>query len=147
MKTNKEQNADLFRTGRCEEEEQEQMLVSKLLLEAAREAARFEACLRSSERRMSQDKQDEALFHYARFLSLYGRCTSDLTPKCHLMFHQLLEIDQKGNPTFYHSYSDESFNGTVAKIARACHRNCWAEMIFTKLEMNRSVARKRQRAS
>ena len=145
VKCLKGENAALFNTGRCEEEQQENLLVSKLLLEAAREAAKFEAILRSSERNLSEDKQDEALFHYTRFLSQYGKCTQDLTPKCHLMFHQLLEVDRKGNPRFYHSYNDESFNGLIAKMARSCHRSCWAEMIFSKLEMYRSISRKRQR--
>jgi len=120
------------------------MLVSQLLLESAREAARFEAVLRSSERDMSATNIDESLFHYCRFLSLYSKCTTDLTPKCHLMFHQLLESGLKGKPRFYHSYNDESFNGLVAKIARSCHRNCWAEMFFPKLELTRSVLQKRQ---
>ena len=80
VKCLKEAHAALFNTGRCEEEQQENLLVSKLLLEAAREAAKFEAILRSSERNLSEDKQDEALFHYTRFLSLYGKCTQDLTP-------------------------------------------------------------------
>ena len=135
-----------FECGRSVEEASEQLLVAKLLLEACKEAQLFEKCLKDNSRTMPPNQQEMCLRHYTRFTVLFARVQPELIPKLHLMFHQILEIPMKGNPVYYHSYNDEHFNGTVAKIAKSCHRSCWAETIFLKTHVSETVQRKRRKA-
>jgi hypothetical protein len=122
-------------------------MFAQLILEAGREARKFELCLKSSSRAMTLESRERSLHCYTRFVALYSRCVNTLTPKFHLMFHQIVGTSKMGNPKYYHSYSDESFNGLLAKIAKSCHRACWGEQIFRKLSISRVVHSKRLKVS
>lgn len=110
-----------------------------MLLEAYREALCFEQVLRESPREMDENAQSKALFHYSRFMVLFDRCGGSLTPKFHLLIHQVQEYKYFGNARFYHTYADESFNSVIAKLARASHRLCWSESVFKKLAVAREL--------
>ena len=47
------------------------------------------------------------------------------TPKWHLMLHIVARARHHGNPTSYATFLDEGANGTVADMARNCHRSTW----------------------
>jgi hypothetical protein len=126
---------------RTEEESDLHYLEAKLLLAAYKEAARFEQVLRQSPRDMDETSRKQALFHYSRFVVLFDRCGGNLTPKFHLLIHQVQEYKYFGNARYYHTYSDESFNSIIAKIARASHRLCWAESVFKKLSVARELGK------
>ena len=136
---NKESHIEQFHVGRTDDEADLHQLEAKLLLEAFREAVKFETVLRESPRNMSDDQQKQALFHYSRFIVLFDRCGGNLTPKFHLLIHQVQEYKIFGNARYYHTYADESFNAVVAQLARASHRLCWAESIFKKLAVARGL--------
>ena len=130
---------DRFRVGRTQEEADTHYLEASLLLEAYREAENFERVLRGSPRDMDEASQKKALFHYVRFTVLFDRCGGNLTPKFHLLLHQIQEYKYFGNSRHYHTYADESFNSVIAKIARSCHRLCWAQSVFKKLSVARQL--------
>lgn len=134
----KDSHSEQFRVGKTQEEADLHYLQSRLILETYKEATAFEHVLRTSPRDMDDASRQKALFHYTRFVILFDRCGGNLTPKFHLLVHQVQEYKHFGNARYYHTYVDESFNGLVAKMARASHRLCWAESVFKKL----SVARK-----
>lgn len=113
-------------------------LEARLLLATYKEAVLFEEVLRESPRDMDAPARQKALFHYMRFVVLFDRCGGHLTPKFHLLLHQIQEYKYFGNARYYHTYADESFNSTIAKIARASHRRCWGETVFKKVAVARS---------
>jgi len=122
-----------FRTGATDDAANLSFMAGTLLLETYKEAIKFETVLREAPRNISDEDQYRALFHYKRFVVLFDRAGGHLTPKFHLLFHQLQECSLFGNPRYYHTYADESFNKLVARVARSCHRMCWGEGIFKKL--------------
>ena len=134
----KESHIERFRCGKTGEDADLHSLEARLLLAAYKEAALFEQVLRESPRDMDGPARQNALFHYMRFVVLFDRCGGNLTPKFHLLIHQIQEYKYFGNARYYHTYSDESFNSTIAKIARACHRLCWAESVFKKIAVARA---------
>lgn len=135
----KEAHINLFHVGRTAEEADQSQLQASLLLEGFREATRFEQVLRESPRDMTEEQQKLALFHYSRVIVLFDRCGGNLTPKFHLLLHQVQEYSFFGNARYYHTYADESFNAIIAKLARASHRLCWAEGVFKKLAVAREL--------
>ena len=58
-----------------------------------------------------------------------------LLEKSYLLIHLIIEARHTGNPCFYSTYRDESFNGVLAKIARATHRLDWYHGIFKKVSV------------
>ena len=110
------------------------ILKGKLLLAAGQAALSFDHILKENKAcRNIPYKISEQLFKgYMRFLTFYERAGGNLTPKCHLMFHIVQKTLQKGNPRFYATYHDESFNGIIARIARSVHRTHWSETVLRK---------------
>lgn len=140
-KCSKESHIEQFRVGKTAEDSDLHYLSARLILETYKEATAFEQVLHTSPRDMDEPSRQRALFHYSRFIVLYDRCGGGLTPKFHLLVHQVQEYEYFGNCRFYHTYADESFNSLIAKIARACHRRSWAENVFKKLSVARHLGR------
>ena len=108
---------------------------AQALLGAGEAAQDFERILKTSKRKLD-DATLEAMFTaYYRFASLYVRADGNIVGKLHLMFHLIIDARYKGNPRFYSTYKDESFNGVLAKIARATHRLDWYQGIFKKVSV------------
>lgn len=72
--------------------------------------------------------------HTLGFCGSTAKLMDPLPPKCHFMIHLIQRALFKGNPCKYGTYRDESFNGLIAKIARACHRRTWANVIHWKCQ-------------
>ena len=108
-------------------------LQASLLLAASKEALLFNNLLKHNNRAVPRDTQKLMLLHYQRFFTLFDRAGGNIVPKFHLMHHSICQIEEYGNPRYFATYVDESFNGVIANIARSCHRRTWADSIFKKL--------------
>lgn len=54
------------------------------------------------------------------------------TPKHHLMVHLTHRAAKHGNPRFYSTFLDESFNGQMAAVCRSAHRAKFQERVLIK---------------
>ena len=123
----------LFSQADDERPDQQLHLQASLLLAAGREAVLFNELLKSNARLVPKNVQEKMMFHYSRFFTLFDRAGGNITPKFHLLYHGIFQISVYGNPRYFATYVDESFNGAIAAIARSCHRLTWTESIFRKL--------------
>ena len=113
--------------------EQNLGLRAKLLLAAGSEALAFNNLLKDNSRQVPRASQEQLLLHYSRFFTLFDRARGNITPKFHLMYHAIQQINEYGNPRYFATYVDEAFNGVIASIARSCSRLTWTDSIFQKL--------------
>jgi hypothetical protein len=113
---------------------------------AVTEAITFEQLMKSSPRTVPRDTQEKLFMEYKRFNVLFTRSGGIMHAKNHLMLHLFQEVSHFGNARFYHTYLDESFNGTLAKIARSCHRLNWSEVVFNKISTATQLQQERLRA-
>ena len=60
---------------------------------------------------------------------MFYRAGGSLKHKVHLMRHLVDNVGLTGNPRFFKAYYNESINGTLARIARSCHRRRWNELV------------------
>lgn len=109
--------------------------IGQFLLAAGQNAMQFDKAISKSERKLSNDDLMNMFTGYKAFIVLFERAGGNLTPKCHLMFHCIFKAAKQGNPRYYSTYRDESLNGTIAAIARSCHRRAWAEHILWKISI------------
>lgn len=65
-----------------------------------------------------------------------GRCTV----KHHYMKHWAKEAADHGNPSFYHTYADESRNRWIKRIAKAVHARRFAERVLLRLLKRQRLA-------
>jgi len=103
-----------------------------LLKEAGKAALQFDEVLNGNQRNMPANEQQKALMYLKRFAILFDRAGGHQIPKMHLMFHLIMRCGHAGNPRYYMTYKDESLNGIVARIAKACHRRCWEVCVHRK---------------
>ena len=112
-------------------------LRSNFLLEACREASKFDQVLENIDGRyMDTSASKLLLHHYVRFIVFWDKCHGDLLPKHHLMLHLILRTTHIGNPMRYHTYRDESLNGVIARIARTCHATTFYHVLHTKFNLS-----------
>ena len=104
----------------------------KVLLEAAKAALQVDTVFKAESRMLSREELQRAFWAYSRFLKFYVEGGGPVIPKCHFMMHLIQRASHKGNPRLYSTYRDESFNGTIAKVARSCHRRTWQNAIHFK---------------
>lgn len=97
----------------------------QLLYAAAKAATAFDNMLKVDTRRFSEDTVTQLMRNYLHFASLFERAGGCLVQKHHLMLHCVQNSRTHGNPRMYTTYRSESFNGVLARIARACHRKNW----------------------
>ena len=120
-------------------------LEGQLLWAAGKAAVRFDTVLRASTRRISEDKTEQLMSDYLQFASLIERANGNMVQKHHLMVHCVQNTRFQGNPRMYTTYRSESFNGVLARIARACHRRNWYRdilyhvSILNALELNQMM--------
>lgn len=106
------------------------LVVEAQLLHAASKAAvRFDDVLKTNTRRLSEATIEQLMTHYLQFASLVERAGGNMVQKHHLMVHCVQNCRVQGNPRMYTTYRSESFNGVLARIARACHRKNWYRTI------------------
>ena len=108
---------------------------AKLLWEATKSAIELGKNFKTEGRILPRQQILAALQAYNRFLTLYEKAGGPLVPKCHFMHHMIQFAQGKGNPRYYSTYRDETFNGVVAKVARACHRRTWFNAVHYKFSM------------
>ena len=72
---------------------------------------------------------------YLHFCSMYMRAGGTARPKFHLMIHLIQRIGRLGNPKYYVTYMDESWNGVLAKIAATCHRSTFQYTVHSKFSV------------
>ena len=120
-------------------------LEGQLLWAAGKAAVRFDTVLRASTRRISEDKTAQLMADYLQFASLIERVGGNMVQKHHLMIHCVQNTRIQGNPRMYTTYRSESFNGVLARIARACNRRNWYKdilyhvSILNALELNQMM--------
>lgn len=127
--------------GKSNEELERNKLEASLLIGAGESALQFEHLLihNQSRRQLDACAQTQMLESYHRFNVLFHRTGIQQNPKSHQMYHMLYESKMNGNPSFYHSYANETLNGRIARIARTCHRKTWTESVFRKLHLMNCV--------
>lgn len=69
-------------------------------------------------------------------LEARGRCTI----KHHYMKHWAKEAADHGNPSFYHTYADESRNRWIKRVAKAVHARRFAERVLLRLLKRQRLA-------
>jgi hypothetical protein len=126
-----------------ESPEKQTHLQAQLLLASSQEALLFNNMLKENSRTVSRDAQSNMLLHYSRFFTLFDRAGGNITPKFHLMYHAIFQISEYGNPRYFATYVDESFNRIIAAIARSCHRLTWADSIFKKISAIQQLDKRR----
>ena len=109
--------------------------IAQSLLGAGKAAQDFERILKTSQRKLDDEALERMFVAYYRFATLYSRADGNVVGKVHLMFHLIIGARRKGNPRFYSTYMDESFNGVLAKIARCTHKLDWYRGIFKKVSV------------
>ena len=133
---------DSFSMGKSEDQKSRNKMEGDFLLAASKAASNFEDILHATkqQRRVSVATQKKLLFEYHRFVVLFHRIEGTaFLPKTHLMYHLIKQTKLHGHPLYYHTYSSESMNGVIAKIARSCHRSHWCFAVFRKLQLSRLV--------
>ena len=118
-------------------------LQARLLIAATREALSFNNLLKNNSRTIPKDTQEKMLMHYSRFFTLFDRAGGNIVPKFHVLYHSLQQIGTYGNPRYFATYVDESFNGVIAAIARSCHRLTWSDSIFRKIHVIQQIDKRR----
>ena len=110
----------------------ERCVEGQYLLASARAAGDFEDLLNEAPQLVPTNMRLKIWHAFMRHAVCFAKAGGDLKPKHHLMIHLLQRMHVHGNPLYYHTYRDESLNGIVAKIAKSCHRWCFAEMTHRK---------------
>jgi hypothetical protein len=111
------------------------------LKKAGEGAVAFEKCLDANRRARDMPEKDvKTLFDsYHCFCLAYMAADGHLIPKCHLMYHLIAQAKSRGNPKFYATYFNESFNGFLAKICRNAHRRTMYRTVHFKLSIIRQL--------
>jgi hypothetical protein len=133
-----------FASGKSQLHRDQHKLEGNFLLGAAQAASNFERILQDTKqtRRLDLNAQQQLMFQYHRFVVLFHRIEgTNYMPKTHLMYHLIKQSKMHGHPLYYHTYSSESMNGAIAKIARSCHRTWWAAAVFRKFQITKFVPR------
>jgi hypothetical protein len=84
----------------------------EMLLASGREALAFDSILTSHGRNMNEQMQETLLTKFVSHCIFFQRSGNELKPKHHAMYHCIRRIHLLGNPQHYHTYRDESLNGS-----------------------------------
>jgi hypothetical protein len=87
----------------------------EMLLLAGREAQRFDRILHEQPRHIKPETQRDLMLAFRSHCAFFERAGAEMKPKHHVMCHCIRRAHTLGNPQHYHTYRDESLNGT-AKI-------------------------------
>ena len=68
-----------------------------------------------------------------------------LKPKNHLALHLVARIGFHGNPTFYTTFTDESFNKELKRALRNCSQLTFERSAFVKMNRSLQLQEKRRR--
>ena len=105
----------------------DRQLEAEFLLASGQAGLGFEKLLHDAPRVLPWETRRDLFTLFMRHTHLFHRAGGLLKPKHHLMVHMIQRCGVAGNPLTYHTYRDESLNGTIAKIARSCHRWTFGE--------------------
>ena len=91
---------------------------------------RVRAVCKANGRVLTAAQTQELVDSAKRAFVLHPRAGIPSTPKWHLMLHLVARAYYHGNPTSYSTFLDESYNGTIADMARRCHRQTWHKSLL-----------------
>jgi hypothetical protein len=97
-------------------------LGAQLLEASCKAAASADKLLSTGEVVVSSEAKLAIMQHLLRQATLFERAGGTLLPEHHLLFHLVHELGWHGHPRAYSTYRDESLNGVIRTIARACYR-------------------------
>ena len=78
--------------------------------------------MRNSPRVLGAALEQEFVDNIKRAFTLCEPAGVPYIPKSHMMLHLGHSACDQGNPYYYHTFVDESLNGSIAKLAATCHR-------------------------
>ena len=64
--------------------------------------------------------------------AMYQQAGGVLAPKHHLLWECAAGMHRNGNPRFYSTYADESFNGVIKRVAQTVHPRYFSERVLCK---------------
>ncbi len=86
--------------------------------------------MRSAPRRLSAQQAQQLVDAAKQAMAHREAAGIGLSPKWHLMLHIVAKAFEWGNPHYYSTFLDESLNGLLAKMAKACHRLTWHRSVL-----------------
>ena len=85
----------------------------------------FRWSMRAKENVFSPAEHEDFVATAIRVFVLRALAGVPATPKWHFMLDMAYEAGRHGNPASYATFLDESYNGELAAVARACHARTW----------------------
>ena len=82
---------------------------------------RLREIIRTSPAQLSVELHQELVDTMKKAFLLRGDAGVPFHPKWHFSLDLVYEAGVAGNPAFYSTFLDESYNGKLAKVCRACH--------------------------
>jgi len=114
--------------------------VGVLLHQAGVELVSYYETINTAPRILTDAQRRSLMDNYLRHCVLFERVAPGMyLPKHHLMVHLNQRTAFLGNPRVYHTYVDESLNGTLAKIARSSHRTTFSYTVLQKYKLLEAV--------
>ncbi len=110
------------------------------LISALDEAKTLDETMNSCGRCVGSLTAHKMFDSYQAFINLLDRAGVPLTPKCHLSIHMFQKVYKKGNPRFYSTYRDESYNGVIGRIASSVHQSVFPRAVLKKIHIMERLA-------
>ena len=67
-------------------------------------------------------------------------------PTWHMYLHMCHRAREMGNPQFYSTVLDESYNGRLALLARACHKMAWHGRVLNSFRIAFTLPKRRRQS-
>ena len=120
---------------------------AELLLAAGEAAIAFEATLDSAPMLLSPRHQQQLLDSLLRHVKLFHASGGPLLPKHHSLIHMIQRCAYLPNPRYVSTYSDESLNGIIKRIAASSHRNTFGITVHAKYSILQTLCETTRRIS
>ena len=96
------------------------------------ELVQMRTIMRRRQRTLPREHGLEMVQCAKRAVVLHPHTECEWHPKWHLLLHIACGVCDKGNPQFETTFSDEHWNGKMAKAAAKCYRKTWLGFDRTK---------------
>ncbi len=104
------------------------------LLAAGRAKLRLYEALRRDSPVLSEARCRIMAVSARQFLRQWKRAHGRCTPKVHYLQHLCAQARLSGNPSFHHTYPDESFHRRVKRAAKTVHASKFAAHVVARLK-------------
>ena len=100
------------------------------LAEVGEHLVRMRFLMRTSPEFFSDSAQQEFVDCAIKAFVLRTEAGLSWAPKWHFMLDMAHESCEKGNPQYYSTWVDESYNHELASVARVCHASTWHRRVL-----------------